>query len=168
MTVRSSAPTSAPIVRKRAGNLWPAGVVAWLFGIPLWVVGAFYTLQGWTIGLNLVASAVHLPARMPAPSGWWVLLLIPLGLLYSFVEVRLYPRPPHGDWGRWFLLSVIFAVVILSDLGTTYLSVVAPDPDASSVARWAASTPLASGVWTAVLTFAPEWLIIGGYKLFGG
>ncbi len=167
MAVRSSAPT-APITRKNISGLWPAGIVAWLFGIPLWVVGAFYTLQGWTIGLNLVASAVHLPARVPAPGGWWVLLLIPLGLLYSFVEVRLYPHSPGGNWGRWFLLLFIFAVVILSDLGTTYLSVITPDPDASALAKWAASTPLASGAWTVVLTFAPEWLIIGGYKLFGG
>ncbi len=167
MAVRSSASTSAPVTRKKTGYLWPAGIVAWLFGIPLWVIGAFYTLQGWTIGLNLVASVIHLPARAPVPGGWWVLLFIPMGLLYSYVEVKLYPRSSADDWGRWFLLFVIFAAVILSDLGTTYLSVVTPDADALLLSRWAAQTPLASGAWTIFLTFAPEWLVIGGWKLFG-
>jgi len=39
----------------------------------------------------MLAAFLELPARVPAPTGWWNLLLIPIGLLFSYVEssVRL-------------------------------------------------------------------------------
>lgn len=144
---------SAPIA---LAPLWPAGIAAILFGVPLWLVGAFYTLQGWVMGLNLVTAAIHLPAHIPLPTGWWVLLFIPLGLLYSWVEIH---RPTRAS-AAWV---VAYLLVILSDLATTYLSVTAAD--ATTISRWAAATIWASFIWAAILTFAPEWLMIGGVRL---
>lgn len=162
MAVRSSPLRNGQAVEehpRRRSPLWPAGVAALLFGLPLWLIGAFYTLQGWVFGLNLVAAAVHLPAVVPMPRGWWVLLFVPLGLLYSWVEVH---RPSRAD-ALWLM---VYLLIILSDLATTYLSVIAAD--ATTLSRWAAATLWAAFAWTAVLTFAPEWLIMGGLKLIWG
>lgn len=165
MSVRSVPLTDGKVVARRGLNpLWPAGVVCFLFGVPLWVVGAFYTLQGWAIGINLVAGVIHLPIRAPMPAGWWSLLMIPMGLLYSFVEVKLAPRA-RADIGLWLLLAMIYALIIATDLGTTYLSVI--DPNAGALTHRAASVWWIAAIWTTVLTFLPEWFMIGGSRLFG-
>ena len=75
----------------RSGIGAPAGLMMILFGLPLWALGAKYTLDGVVIGINMLAAFLELPARVPAPTGWWNLLLIPIRLLFSYVEssVRL-------------------------------------------------------------------------------
>lgn len=39
----------------------------------------------------MLAAFLELPARLPSPTGWWNMLLIPIGLLFLYVEssVRL-------------------------------------------------------------------------------
>ena len=47
----------------------PAGLMMILFGLPLWALGAKYTLDGEVIGINMLAAFLELPARVPAPTG---------------------------------------------------------------------------------------------------
>lgn len=159
-TVRSEPLINGQPIEPRAKSarsaLWPVGVAALLFGGPLWLIGASYSLIGWILGLNLVSAAARLPFVLPQPRGWWILLFIPLGLLYSYVEV-------HHPSRTSVLRILVFVLIILSDLVTTYLSVTAAD--ATTVSRWAAQTFWAAGIWTAILTFLPEYLILGGMKL---
>lgn len=147
-----------------------AGLAALLFGIPLWLAGARYTLDGWLAGVSLFAAWLGVPLRMPALD-WRVYLAsaVALGLLYSRIEVaawraasgRRLSHVPSVYWALWFL-------VLLTDLGSTYLGVVTLRPGMWPIMVWVAQTWIASAIWTAVLTFAPEWLVIGGIKLLKG
>jgi hypothetical protein len=183
MTTRSSAPTQRrqdadePIEQQKApprrtGAFWRLAAcgLLFLFGAPLWLAGARYTLDGWLTGANFLAGWLHTPWRVPALE-WRVYLglVIGLGLAYSAVEVALYTtararrlgRVPTVLWALWLL-------VLLTDIGSTFLGVITPEPGAPPLATWAAQTWVVAGIWSTVLTFGPEWFIIGGTKLLRG
>jgi hypothetical protein len=50
-------------------------------------------------------------------------------------------------------------------VGSTYLSIIYPDPGASAAELWLAANSWAAGVWASVLTFLPEGLILTGGAL---
>lgn len=156
-------PAPAP-GRARGGSLAVAAL-ALAFGVTFWSVGGKYTLDGWVVGLNVLLGFLQVPARIPRPVGWWVLLFIPLALAYSWVEVRARPSlVPRGAWDRWAVAVLLWVVVILSDVGSTFAGVQSPGPRPWPVSVWVAENDPAGGLWSLVLTFAPEALILYGIR----
>lgn len=135
--------------------------LALAFGLTFWAVGGKYTLDGWVTGLNILLGFLQVPARIPRPVGWWVLLFIPLALAYSWVEVRARPPlVPRGAFDRWAVAFLLWGIVILSDIGSTFAGIQSPGPRPWPVSVWLAENDLAGGVWAVILTFVPEALIL--------
>lgn len=134
----------------RSSRLAP-GLMALLFGVPIWIVGARYTLDGWVMALNVVSGVADLPIQLARPTGFWSLLLFPIGLGYSLVETRYRPRR-----ARAVIAWLLWVIVLATDYGSTYLAVATPTADAWPVTKWVAATLPAALAWTTVLAFLPE------------
>ncbi|HEU5013934.1 MAG TPA: hypothetical protein VFT66_15545 [Roseiflexaceae bacterium] len=152
----------APPVR-RNDALWPAGLLMLGFGAPLWVWGAKYSMDGWIIGLNmLLENILHVAVRIPQPGGWWMLIIVPLGILYSFVEVKVRPRW-GAPWRVLIAMTVLFLLAHGSDLGTTFAGVTAaPGAGAWPLTTWVATHFYVAALWAIILTYLPEVLILVG------
>lgn len=172
MTVRSvemkdNAPAAdlhAAPVRAPRGGAPLAGALMLAFGVPMWILGAKYSLDGWVLGLNILADALTLPARLPLASGWWALLAAPLGLAYSYVEV--WVRPKRGRAQHVAAVVILMALTHATDVGSTFLAAVTVPGDAWMLARWAAAELWPAGLWALALTYIPELLIITGVRQF--
>jgi hypothetical protein len=149
------------------------GLLALLFGVPLWLAGARYTEDGWIIGINRFLGWLNGPPDVRLGTPRWEIYLtvmIGLGLAYSIVE-RHWPVRRAGS--RLvvvsFIVFVLWAIVSVTDAGSTYLGVTAPPaPGIWPITIWVAQTWPAALVWSLVLTYAPEFLILYGLKqLFG-
>lgn len=153
-----------------------AGLLSLCIGWPAWLVGAWYSLKGWVLGMNLVYGVLGLPGGVALPVGWWALSCIVLGGAYSFVEIRLRPgRALYKQmlaWLGWPLLVVLFllwVLVIATDVGSTFLSVLNPPANAWPMTKQLASNGWASFAWSLVLTFVPEgFIILGGILIRKG
>ena len=167
VTSRDLAPESERI---RRHPIWPLGVVAIVVGLVLWPLGAKYTLEGWITGLNLLIGLIGLPFRVPVPNGWWVLLSIIPGGLYSLVETRVRPGPPPS-WAAlpaWALAIVLVLLVHGSDIASTFLGYLFPADTAWALHKWAASDGLwFLVVWSLILTYLPERSLIYGHRWIG-
>ena len=145
----------------------PAAAIMMLaFGLPLWAIGAKYSLDGWTIALNIAATVLELPTRLPEPSGWWNLLFLPLGIAYSLVETRAR-LPKAARAGTWIAVALAIGLTHLTDAGSTYLAVASPGADAWPLAIWVAQQVWPAALWAGFLTYVPEILIITGLRLLG-
>lgn len=158
---QSSKATAAP--RKRMAEL---GVMALMFGIPLWWAAATNTLLGLVQFFNIVLSYIHVPFQIPQPSGWWVLSALVLGWLYSRSEITHIPLRRTGKgwvfFGVWAALT--WLAVISTDVGAQYLGAVDLNADAWPIERWMASTLWAAIGWSIFLTFIPDRMILWGAK----
>lgn len=164
----SSGVRSQPI-RSSGGRAWHAGLLAWAFALPLWLIGARFTLDGWVVALNAVAGWLTLPAVIPHPSGWWVLLCAPLGVAYSWVELAGRPgRLRRATVSRWSVLALLWVAVMLTDIGSTALGLLYPGDDAWPLFTWLAQVPPGVAVVAILLTFLPEALAVGGWRLING
>lgn len=146
-------------------SYWPLGIVGILLGVALWLISARYTLAGWVEGLNVALAMAQLPARIPQPSGWWWLLSVPLGIIYSLIELQLRPGPPSAPRALpiWFVAVLLIVFVHATDVGSTFLGFLAPSPDRWAMHRWAATDGLwALVLWAVVLTYLPERCILWG------
>ncbi|NWG22709.1 MAG: hypothetical protein HXY39_20580 [Chloroflexi bacterium] len=155
-----------PIVEPpaRAGVGAPAGLLMLAFGLPLWALGAKYTLDGVVIGLNLLAQFLELPARVAAPTGWWNLLLVPLGLIFSYVEANVRPNI-RGGASQLVALLVLLALTHGIDVLTTYLGITAPSSLPPIVSQIINITWWSGYLAALILTYLPEMLIRGGWAL---
>lgn len=167
MAVRSTPPTSAPVARKTSASAWAVGLVVLAFGFGGWLAGGKYTVEGWIVWLNWFLVWVGFPFRVPPVAGWGLLIILPVALVYSRVEVA--HRPVWRSGGQWHFAEPIFWIawllIVGTDVGSTYAGVRSPSPDAFLVTRQVAAVPWLSVVWAVLLTFSPEWLIIAGLKL---
>lgn len=153
-----------PIAVKRSGGEWAIGATLIVFGMIGWLTGARYTLFGWVIGLNLFFDWLGLPIVVPAPVGWWILSMIPIAVVYSRVEMQVWKA--HKRRGQALaLFAVGWLLIVITDVGSTYLGVRAPAPDAWPITLTIAASAGLAFVWAAVLTFISDWLILGGVKL---
>jgi hypothetical protein len=162
-------PQSKPVSKQRE-SLIPAGIAALMFGIPLWFVSARYSLDGWVMAVNVAAHHVHLPLFIQPVMGWWSLLLIPIGLIYSLVEVLYHPFKRMARANRVAAAVFIIACLLLhaTDVGSTALSVINPTADAWPISLWIAHTWYITAVWAIILTYLPERLIIAGSQWIAG
>lgn len=154
----------------RQMTMWPLGIVAILVGLALWPLGARYSLEGWVNVLNLLLGLLNLPVAIPMPTGWWWLLFLPIGLLYSLVEI-LVPFGLPRSWAHlpmWALAIFLLALVHGSDLGTTFAGYLFPAADAWAIHTWAAGPGRwALVIWTIVLTYLPERALLQGLRWIG-
>src|SRR5262249_28311608 len=116
-------------------------------------------------GLNWFLAWLGLPAGIPTPTGYYMLLMIPLGLLYSLVEIKRPWKYRSKRADKVALYWVIWAALALSDIGSTFAGVSKPAQDAWTIAKQVAALWPLAVAWAAVLTFVPEWLITGAVKL---
>lgn len=157
---------SYPIVEApaRAGIGAPAGLLMIAFGLPLWALGAKYTLDGAVIGINMVAAFLELPARAATPTGWWNLMLIPLGLLFSYVESNVQPNI-RGGASQLLALLVLLVFTHGVDVFTTYLGIADLSNQPSMIGQWLNITWWSGYIAAAVMTYLPEMLLRGGWSL---
>jgi hypothetical protein len=163
--VRSEPLTNGkPLVRgPRTGGEWGIGIALIIFGSVGWLAGARYTLIGWVTGINMFLAWIGLPLVVPVPVGWWILLMLPLGVVYSRVEMQVWTA--HRRHGQALALFVTgWLLIVFTDVVTTYLGVRSPAPDAWPITQTVADSALLSIMWAAILTFVSDWLIIGGAK----
>jgi len=161
-TTAPAASQKAP-AKPRTANEWALGAVLLISGAIGWIGGARYTLFGWVDGLNIFLSWLDLPVRVPAPAGWFVLIAIPLGLMYSRVETRIWHKRSAALM-RAPLFWIGWLIIVLSDIVTTFLGVRIVDTASWQIAQQVAASLPAAAIWACALTFAPEWLILGGMK----
>jgi hypothetical protein len=140
---------------------WAIAAALFIFGAIGWLMGARYTLEGWIVGLNIFVSWLGLPLTVPRVAGWFVLLCVPAGFIYSRVEVAAWQaryRKVAHFWVAWLL-------IVASDVGSTFLGVRYPPESAAPLALQVAAVPGIAFAWSVVLTFLPEWLMMGAVKL---
>ncbi len=158
------APDVRPPARRRSGGDRALGLALLTFGIIGWSTGARYTLFGWVVGLNLFFSWMGLPVRVPTPTGWWILAMIPIAVMYSRVEMQIWHA--HQRRGQALALFVIgWLLIVATDVGSTYLGVRSPQPGAWPITRTVAANGALAFLWAAVLTFVSDYLILGGWRL---
>lgn len=158
----------APAARHTHGNAWAVGVALFAFGIPMWLAGGKYTVEGWIEWIRMLSTWFGTPLAIPRPVGWWLLVILPVAIIYSRVEVR--HRPASWRAGRMHfthdpLFWVAWLLIVCTDIFTTYTGVRSPAADATLLLQQVASSWWLSGTWATILTFAPEWMIIGGMYL---
>lgn len=147
----------------KAQSDWALGLTLLAFGGLAWLGSAKYTLIGWIVGLNTTLAWLGLPLRVPEVAGWFVLLAVPLGVVYSRVETRVWRG--GGGLMRSPLFWLGWVVIVATDVGSTYLGVRTPPADAWPITMQIASSQGVAFVLSLLLTFIPEWMLIGA-KLF--
>lgn len=164
--VRSEPLTNGkPLARPLSSGEWAIGTALIVFGVIGWLAGARYTLFGWVAGLNLFLTWLGLPVAVPVPAGWWILAMIPIGLVYSRVEMQVWKA--HRRHGAALALFIIgWLLIVFTDVITTYLGVrTQPPADAWPITQTIAASAVLAFAWATILTFVSDWLIIGGWKL---
>lgn len=162
---QTAAPVAAPVA---TGNAWAVGVALLAFGVPGWLVAGKYTVEGWIEWIRMLSTWFGTPLAIPRPVGWWLLIILPVALIYSRVEVK--HRPINWRNRRLRLSSdplfwVAWLLIVSTDILTTYTGVRSPAADAALLLQQVASSWWLSGTWATILTFAPEWMIIGAAYL---
>ncbi len=154
--------TRAPQGKPQA-SLYALAIVLLVFGGIGWIAGGKYTVEGWIVALNMFARWVGIEQQLSVPRGWaLVAAVVASGVVYSRVELLAWRNTVHRlptFWIGWIL-------IVLTDVGSTLLGVANPPPDAAPVFLQLAATPAAAILWALVLTAAPEYLILGGMRLF--
>lgn len=142
------------------------GILLMVFGVLLWIAGSRYTLMGWHYGLNWFMAWLGLPAQLPPIVSYGVLLALPVGLLYSLVELRRPWTYRIKERDALVLYWIIWVLIVVSDVGSTFLGVKQPGVGATRLAQQVAANDGAAALWSLFLTFIPEWFILGARKLF--
>jgi hypothetical protein len=157
------------------------GLFAILFGAPLWLEAARFTRDGWILFVNWTCARFGVPWQVPALH-WLVSLaaLLIIGLCYSHVELVKQPIvPPRNwrkdflDWSKWrferrWEAWVVWVLLVVSDIGTTYAGAREPDPSGLAVLRDIARAGTALAVYAILMTFLPDRLIRFGWRALRG
>lgn len=152
-----------PTVRQSPNpGMWALAIALLVFGIIGWLAGGKYTVEGWVVALNMFARWIGVTQQLPMPRGWWLVGAVALaGVVYSRVETQaLHKRAQRlpSFWVGW-------ALIVLTDVGSTLLGVLNPAPNAAPILlQLAQIIPLAI-LWSLLLTFIPEWLIISAWTM---
>jgi hypothetical protein len=168
-------------VRVPAGSSRIVGFFALLIGIPFYAEAARFTRDGWLAFVDWLCARIGIPWRVPSLD-WRVALglLILIAAAYSYVEMVKQPiRLPRNlkqdlfhfklwkferKWEVW----VVWLVLIVSDVGTTYIGARQPDPSGLAIMRDIASASISLGVYAILLTFIPDRLIRFGLRALKG
>lgn len=153
-----------------APNTRALGVVLIVFGLLCWLPAARTTVDGWVIILNTMLDIFRIPLVLPRVTGWLLLgLAIGIGLLYSLVETQHTPVRVKG--GRFVIAPLMFWVGWLflssTDIGSTFLGILDAPPNAWPIHRQIASNLNLTALLAMIGTFAPDWIILLGWRALG-
>lgn len=154
-----------PVARqsKPQASLYALAFVLFVFGGIGWIAGGKYTVEGWIVALNMFARWIGIDQQLTVPRGWWLVgAILVSGIIYSKVELlalRSTVQRMPAFWISW-------ALIFLTDIGSTFFGVVNPAPDAAPIFHQLAGIPIIAVVWALVLTLLPEYFILGAVKLF--
>lgn len=157
---KPAAPPRSREAEASALGFW-AAVIGILFGLPVWFFGAVYTMEGLLLGINTGLAWATIPYALALPVGYWILLAIPVGVIFSRIE--FWQAPVHKINNKWISRPapawIVWGSLILIDVASTYAGYQAEEH------TWPIAQAIASGdlwtlIWSLVLTFCPEWLII--------
>lgn len=149
--------------RPRTSNEYALGIVLLLAGTVGWLSGARYTLLGGVAALNLFLGWLSLPVVIPAPAGWAILIALPIGALYSQVETRVWYQR-NTILMRSPLFWIGWLLIVGTDVGSTWLGVRQVAPDSWLLTKQLAANGWIALAWSIILTFAPEWLMLGAKR----
>lgn len=193
--LESKKPTEEEEETRVSGSSRIVGVFALLFGIPLWLEAARFTRDGWILFINWICTRFQIGGAEPWQIGaldWRVglALIVLLGFGYSYVEMWKQPiklpqkcetargfkawRMAASDLKAWrferrWEAWIVWAVLIASDVATTYAGAQKPDPSGLAIMRDIAAAGGALTLYAIILTFIPDRLARYGIKaLFGG
>lgn len=168
-----------PIARRTSPIV---GIFALLIGIPFWLEAARFTRDGWIAFVDWLCARFGIPWQVP-PLHWGVMfaLVLAVGFGYSYVEIGKQPVKLPKNW-RANLLNfsswrierrweawIVWAVLIVSDVATTYVGARNPDPSGLAIARDIAASSGTLALYAILLTFIPDRLARFGWRsLFGG
>lgn len=175
----ATAPKAAPKASTKSTSgaqasraTWALGMALLIFGGIGWIFGGMFTLDGWISWVNGILTIVRIPLSLPAATGLWRLLFIPLAVIYSRVETHHRPvwRDEDKQWHfEQPLFWVGFILITLTDIGSTAVGLQFTDAGAwgalQPTVTWLVGSGVRIGAVATVLTFAPEWLILGGIWL---
>lgn len=176
-TVRSEPLVNGERVKKAAPAMgrWAwlcVAILAFVFAIPGWFVGARLTLDGAVAVVVAMASIFGIAVAPQIPAGGALLgATVAAGLLFSVVEVRALPVRKVG--GKLILLPffavLTYLLALAADYGSTAVGLLFADvatwpPALQPVFLWARQAPGRVGLLTLLLTHYPEILILGGVE----
>lgn len=132
-----------------------------IIGLPIfvgwWIMGGKYTIDGTPLLANLLLDFLRIGARVPIISdGRYYLFLVWLPLLVSIIERRNRPRRGLALSNATVVVLAVWAIASLYDLGTTYIAVTTPAPDAWLITQQLGGSRIAASIWTGMTTFLPE------------
>lgn len=131
-----------------------------------WAVGGRYTIDGMPLLGNAILGFFRAPALFGAVTDpQWYLKLCWLPVVISYIERRNRPRAGLA-WNLAMVYAIgVWLIVSGADLGSTWLAVTHPEPDAWPLAQQVAQIPFLAVVWTVATTFAPEigWAALWKY-----
>lgn len=160
-TAPAAARPAAP--GKPRGSLYVLAIVLLGFGVLGWIAGGKYTIEGWIVALNMFARWIGVEQQLSVPRGWWLIAaIVASGVVYSRVELLAWRNTVHrmpSFWIGWIL-------IVLTDVGSTLLGVLNPARDAAPIFHQLAQTAPAAIGWALILTAAPEYLMLSGWRLF--
>ena len=175
--------STRPIGRStRSGNSRIVGLFALIIGVPFWLEAARFTRDGWINFVNWLCVRFGIPYEVPALD-WRVAmaLLVLIGTAYSYVEIGKQPirwpkdwRNDFADFSKWrferrWEAWLVWAVLIVSDVWTTYSGAKHPDPSGLAIMRDVAAASGTLAIYAILMTFIPDRLVrFGRRALFGG
>lgn len=150
---------SAPV--KAARSAWYDRLPVVLIGLPIfagwWIMGGKYTIDGTPLLINMLLDFLRLGARVsPITDGRWYALLAWLPILVSIIERRNRPRRGLAFTSTTVVVLAVWAIASLYDLGTTYIAVTTPAPDAWLLTQQIGAYRPVAALWTGATTFLPE------------
>jgi hypothetical protein len=129
------------------------GAALLLFGVPFWPVAAWFLASGWVVVVNAIMDLLRQSWAVPAPAGVYGLVAaVIVGGIYSRIELK--PPIRERDWRRAALLWLVWALVMLSDVGATY--------------RGLERQSVIGALLAIVLTFGPDQAIMRGWRIING
>jgi hypothetical protein len=154
---------SASVSAPQRAEMIALAIVLLIFGALAWIVGGKYTVEGWTDWMSRFGQWIGLvSAPVDPPRGWFLVgLVIALGALYSLVELLVW----RASARRLPLFWIGWLPIVGSDVGSTLFGLVSVRADDPLILQQlAAAWPIAL-VCAIILTFLPEWMIVGGLKI---
>jgi hypothetical protein len=185
-------PPDRPLPRLDPTTRRVLGGLACLFGLALWAPGAHYTLDGWTLGANIILTMVRSEWEVPLARGPLALaLLVLFGIAYSVAERRSLPvrfwriTDPKTKQrklrGRFLGGGVVLVWLLVNgtDLGSTYAGIMASAPlcvpgaahtgaTPWPITCWMVTTIWAAISWSIVVTYVGDILLFLGWRWLKG
>lgn len=156
------APKAAPLPasKRRASFHWdrlPLVLFGWFVLGLWWATGGKYTIDGLPLFANTVFSFFHVPVELAPITNWrWYIGLCWIPIAISVIERRNRPRRGLA-WSVIMVYAIgVWVVISMLDLGSTWLAVTNPAPDAFILSKQIAGTSFIAALWTGATTFLPE------------